>query len=246
MAIKGGNEAANEQGPRWPARLISLCRGLQSAGDGAARESLLGEAWVLLKAALLRYLRYHAAGFGQVTAEDIEDIASQKTFDLLRKAEIGEWDLSGRHPSEVKGFLSRVARNGLLNLLKKIQREPTSDPTLDSGRESAFGAAGAELHAPPEQLVECQEFVQALQRCVERLNERSRLIWFLRVCCEMSSKEIAKHPRVGGLQPSHVDVLMQRGRQKIKDCMEAGGFQPQDMPQGAFTVLWKTILLEMP
>jgi DNA-directed RNA polymerase specialized sigma24 family protein len=86
--------------------------------------------------------------------------------------------------------------------------------------------------------VERKEFVEALRHCTERLKVRARFAWFLRVFHEMSSKEIATHPAVR-LKVSHVDVLLQRSRKAIRDCMERRGFEPKDMPSGAFVELWQ-------
>jgi hypothetical protein len=54
----------------------------------------------------------------------------------------------------------------------------------------------------------------------------------------MRTKEIAAHPRVG-LKPGHVDVLMQRARSGIRECMQQKGYQPQDMLPGTFVELWR-------
>ncbi len=237
---------SNHEIPRWPSRLREVCAELQSPRAGSRRDALIGEAWVLVKAAMSRYLRYHAARYGSVTAEDIEDLASQKTFDLLRKVELREWDLDGRQESEIQGFLSRVARNGLINVLRKGSREVHTNG--ENRSEQPVEASDGDLHMSeehrPDVALERQEFVRELQRCVALLNERAQRVWFLRVFCEMSSKQIASHPDVR-LEPGHVDVLMQRSRSKVKECMASKGLKPEDMPPGTFTALWKAVLLRM-
>jgi DNA-directed RNA polymerase specialized sigma24 family protein len=87
--------------------------------------------------------------------------------------------------------------------------------------------------------VERRDFAQALRGCAEELKPRSRLVWFLRIFCSMSSKEIAVHPEVK-IKASHVDVLMQRARDAVRDCMRRKGYKPQDMPPGTFVEIWKT------
>jgi DNA-directed RNA polymerase specialized sigma24 family protein len=96
---------------------------------------------------------------------------------------------------------------------------------------------------PPDVLVERREFAQALRECARRLQPRSRLIWFFRVFYGMSSKQIAVHPEIA-LQAAHVDVLLQRVRHAVRECMHANGFEPRDMPPGTFTELWKEFHLD--
>ena len=59
----------------------------------------------------------------------------------------------------------------------------------------------------------------------------------------MPSKDIAVHPELC-LKASYVDVLLQRVRQAIRDCMLRKGFEAQDMPPGTFAELWGAFRLE--
>src|SRR5215831_4111430 len=98
-------------GPRWPLRLVALCRKLapMSPGMRAADAEGRSEAWVLLRDALLRFLRHHASQAKEVTQEDLEDLASAKALDLVSRAELGTWALDGRTVGEVGAYLSAVA-----------------------------------------------------------------------------------------------------------------------------------------
>jgi DNA-directed RNA polymerase specialized sigma24 family protein len=91
---------------------------------------------------------------------------------------------------------------------------------------------------PPDAAVERKEFVGALLRCIERMDQRSRRIWFFRVFYDFSSKDIAVHPDIN-LKASHVDVLLQRSRKAIRECMQSQNYDAHDMPPGTFTELWK-------
>jgi hypothetical protein len=53
----------------------------------------------------------------------------------------------------------------------------------------------------------------------------------------MPSKEIALHPEVK-LKIGHVDVILQRSREAIRNCMKHKGFETGHMPPGTFTELW--------
>jgi DNA-directed RNA polymerase specialized sigma24 family protein len=85
--------------------------------------------------------------------------------------------------------------------------------------------------------VERREFARALRKCAEALDARSRLIWFFRVFYSMATKDIAIHPNID-LKTGHVDVLLQRARKAIRKCMQSSGFDPNEIPRGAFAELW--------
>jgi RNA polymerase sigma factor (sigma-70 family) len=188
----------------------------------------------------MRYLRQYSPPAHGVATADLEDIAAQKSLDLLRKGEQGEWDPTGRNPGEITNFLATVARNGLLDFVRKDRRhvhpDPDGDPVWETQELASRGGANEE--APPNLQVERREFVEVLRGCADELQARSRRVWFFRVFLEMSSKEIACHPEVM-LKPGNVDVILQRAREAVRDCMARKGYDPQDMPPGTFSELWR-------
>jgi RNA polymerase sigma factor (sigma-70 family) len=236
-----------EPEPRWPARLKELSQDLRSPRDQSSQDRARGEAWLLLGSALHRYLRSHAARYGQVSWEDMEDIAAEKSLDLLRKMELEKWEVWNKPPSKVKAYISTVARNGLCDRLKEMGRRV--EPADEEQPEWEVGQAGlgppTSSTDPPDVRVERNEFVEALRKCVEQLKSRSRLVWFLRVFYEMPSRKIAVHPAVR-LKTNHVDVILQRSRQKVGECMGRQGFDVGDMPPGSFAEMWRTFPLEWP
>ncbi len=231
--------------PRWPLRLAELCLEFRDSPSEKTLEVARSEAWELLNASISKYLRIHCARLGAVSREDLEDIAAEKSLDLLCKAESGVWDISSRPASDIRGFLSKVARNGLVDVLRQAGRrvEPQDGdrPEWDVGEtaeETTLGTSDS-----PDALIERREFAGALRRCAENLNPRSRRIWFFRVFFNLSSREIAAHPEIR-LKGTHVDVLLQRTREAVRDCMRKRGFDPGDMPPGVFVELWKAFRLD--
>jgi hypothetical protein len=61
----------------------------------------------------------------------------------------------------------------------------------------------------------------------------------------MSSKRIAVHPEIL-LKPGHVDVLLQRARKAIRDCMTKKHQDPEEIPPGAFAEIWAAFEAEEP
>jgi len=234
--------------PLWPTRLRRACEQVGQLREGAARDEARGEVWLILNAVISRFLRGHARTLGRISAQDREDIAAQKSLDLLRRIEQGTWDMEEREPAEIAGFLSQVARYGLLDFLRADRRrkDPPPPREMDSEGMSEWappddpGIPRAPLGTtePPDLRVERREYVRALRQCVAHLTDRARRIWFFRVLCSMPSKEIASHPDVR-LKSGHVDVVLQRARQAMRECMEQQGYEPRDMPPGTFVELWR-------
>lgn len=218
--------------PQWANRLRNLCD--RTAEDTAPPSR--AEAWQIVYFNLSRYLRYHSARLGRIDPDDIADIASQKTLELMHKVDMSLGPLVELPAERISGFLSTVARNGLITFLKKAGRTVT-----ESGGDELTGAMRAESSdGGPAALLESREYARALCACVQVLEERARTLWFFRVCYDMSSRDIAGHPRVK-MSPSHVDVALHRVRQAVRNCMRKNGYETDRMPPGTFAALWQVL-----
>ncbi len=223
--------------PAWATELAGICTTISSTSADSDRGHVRDRLWLILRLALLRYLRMHGARFGSVRPEDLEDLGAQKSLELLDRIVSGAQDLGGRTGAQIAAFLSVAARNAVLDLAKRDGRlvrpephewerqahGPTSDPNQTSEAEARIDAA---------------EFTRDLLRCLGGLQPRSRLIWFFRAFYEMSSREIAAHPRIG-LAFAHVDVLMQRNRDAIQKCLAQAGHESGHIPAGAYALVWE-------
>ena len=229
--------------PHWPSRVGDLCRELKTAPNPQARNALQGELWVLLHLALHRYLAFHSRKVGRFSREDLEDVAAQKSLELLRGAECGSWEPSTRSPGEIASYVSSVARNGLVDHARRTQRDAAVTRAESSDPDAADPDALASRAEGPEAVTECHEFARALRDCAETLSARSRTMWFFRVFYDMATKEIAGHPEIG-LKPGHVDVVLQRCRDAIRDCMKRKGHTTDALPPGTFVELWRSFRAE--
>lgn len=218
---------------RWPLELARLQSAILAAGDDAARDAARGEVWRLLFQALTRFLRFHSRTARGADPAVLEDIAADKALDLLLRAESGAWDLAGRTAGEIAGYVSRTARFGWIDHAQRASRFTAEAEGLERGapghlstsRESAADRA------------EAREFTAALRGCVEALPARGRRVWFFRAYYEMNSRDIAAHPLVG-VNAAHVDVLVQRARGALRDCLLAKGHVLEGEPSTAFIDLW--------
>jgi RNA polymerase sigma factor (sigma-70 family) len=187
-------------------------------------------------------MRVQSRRLGYVAEADLDDIASQKALELLRRFDQEGWSLADGAPGEVRAFLARVARNGLVDHLRRTGRR--AEETLDEVRELRTDdlPGSSEELAAPDARVERSRFVDALVDCAGRLKPRDRTVWIFRAFYGMSSKEIARHPEVR-LKPAHVDVLLKRVRDSLRACMKQKGYVPGDMPPGSFAAIWAAFRL---
>jgi DNA-directed RNA polymerase specialized sigma24 family protein len=92
--------------------------------------------------------------------------------------------------------------------------------------------------ARPEDLIAAREFSLARRECVEHLAPRARQAWFRRVFLERPSREIAG---ALALSPAHVDVVVQRARAALRECMRRQGHPDAEMRPGAFVEIWASL-----
>lgn len=239
---------AQSAGLKWTESFTGFCGDLRNPSEAPVRQKAREKAWLLLNSAISEYLRFHTRRLGSASREDLEDIAADKSLDLLRKIELKVWDPTARSPSEITGFLSKVARNGLVDKLREegrrveiaTEEQPEWDPDL------SVLETPDDTRRPPDpasNLLESKEIARVLRQCTEELDPRSRLVWFLRVFCQLSSKETAVHPQVS-LRSSHVDVILHRARNSLRECLLSKGCEPGDLPPGTFVELWEVCRLD--
>ena len=218
--------------PRWPLHVTEAATALHGAKP-AARSEARAALWPLLHAALFASLRAQAGRVATVRNEDLEDMASQKALELLVQAEEGTWDPRGRADHEVAGYLAKVARHALIDFARRRGREA---PEFDDAEAWAVAIAESVPEpARPEDMLVAREFARALRDCSAALAPRARSAWFRRVFLERPSREIAARL---GVNVAHVDVIVQRARAALRECMQAKGHPDTELKPGAFVEIW--------
>ena len=225
-----------EPDPRWPEKLLDLCRDLRETTSNDRRNRVLGELWVLAFAAVSRYARYHAQS-GIIDPEDLKDIAAEKAMAFLQHAGEPAWSNGSTHPGQVCSYFSTLAHNGLMDHFRSRRR--WVPPAV---AENVRDIKSVTPH--PEAVVARRQFVEALNDCVGELPTKARAGWFLRVLLNMSTSDIAHHPSVQMKVPA-VDMMLSRARKSVRDRMREKGFEPQDIPPGTLTSLWLSVRVEL-
>jgi RNA polymerase sigma factor (sigma-70 family) len=221
---------------QWPDRIRTLALAWQHSPDVDQRSRIMVDLWPLVHATLARYVRLHGESIGRVNAEEARDIASEKSVAFLRNLENNTRDLDALHTFQIRSYLSVLARNGLVDALRRSSRRSAHEvPEIKrAGVQLAPDSDGAEVN------VRYREFQRALCQCVEETTPRARLVWFLRMFLDMPSKTIAVHPGVGMTPPS-VDMMLSRMRKTVRECMMTKGFNSDDAPPGTFMALWELL-----
>lgn len=224
----------------WPQRIIELASRL-IARDADLETRIVPELWRCLHVKLLQHGRAQSRRLGALPVQDLEEMASRKALDLLNRIDSGEWDAARASPAEVVGFVSTVAHNGVVDALRRHSRH-TRIPLEDwmDGEGAAEWPTTPEQ--PPDGGLDRREFAEALVACAAHLRPTHRRIWIFRVFYDMSSKQIARHPEVE-LKASHVDVVLQRVRQRLRTCMQSRGLETHRLPPGSFAALWSAFRL---
>ena len=217
----------------WPERIHALSQEWKQSGSREHAAKVLRELWPLVNAAVARYVRLHCHSYGYVDAEDIRDIASDKSAAFIRSLENGQRDLADLKAPQLCSYLSVLARNGLVDTLRRSERTHGRDAQSQHsvGAPLAPEADGAEIS------MRNAEFLRAISHCVGALTFRAQTVWFLRAFLDLPSKTIATHPDVQMTSPA-VDMMLSRTRKSLRDCMEKKGFNSDDAPPGTFVALW--------
>jgi len=235
MSFVAPNTPPPEDQARWPERLRTLSLAWRDAATEEARKRIASELWVLLNAALTRYIRLHTQSYGRLDPEDVRDIASEKSAAFLRNLSNGARDMREIDSSQLRSYISVLARNGLVDALRKTHRKSERElHEEEEGTPVAPESDGAEIN------LRHQEFLKAICACVSSLTPRAQTGWFLRAFLDMPSKLIASHPEVH-MAPSAVDMMLSRTRKSLRECMETKGFNSDDAPPGTFVALWELL-----
>lgn len=231
--------SAPEPHARWPERIIEIAHAWPVSPGDDAREDLVGEFWLLLNAALARYLRIHSLRFQGGNTEDLEDIASEKTLGLLRRFDRGAWDPREYAPAALAGFISTTARNGLIDHHRVVSSKRSRAEVTSLPEAPAHGPSSS-----PELAVDRQQFAESVRHCALAMTPRARTVWFLRALLGLPSRVVAAHPAVR-MKVGAVDMMMSRCRHHMAQCMRSQGFQSADIPPGVLPTLWEAFRAEI-
>ncbi|MEP6939614.1 MAG: sigma-70 family RNA polymerase sigma factor [Rudaea sp.] len=154
-------------------------------------------------------------------------LAEDCVSDVLTQAYERRASFEGR--SSLKTWLTAILKNRIVDLLRKQWREqPLDEPGEegDDALERLFDSAGHYVNKPhdagdPADLAQQDDFLAAVQRCVDRLPKRTGQLFVMREVFGSDTAELCKDLQITA---SNVWVQLYRARMMLRTCLEQGGF----------------------
>lgn len=170
-----------------------------------------------LEAAIRRYSPYVSAVIGNqlgrfAVAEDIEELAADVFVALWQAAKTLRTD-------QLRGWLGRVARNRTISFLRKqhLQYVSDEDCLLIEPRDA-------------QALLEAKERNARLRAALQALSPEDRELFLRRYFYNQTAEQIARETHKNA---STVRSRLARGRQVLKQQLEQGGVQLEDLDTDA-------------
>ena len=173
------------------------------------------------RAYLLRYASL------QLRSPEAAEDAVQET---LLAALAGGSGFAGR--SNLRTWLTGILKHKIVDAIRRSSREQPLEPD-ESGDEmgefdALFKQNGHWVDRPPawddpDAALERQQFLAALEKCLEGLPKRTARAFLMREHLGCDTGEICQEL---GVTPTHCWVLLYRARMALGQCLEQGWFGP--------------------
>src|SRR5262249_48620163 len=130
--------------------------------------------------------------------------------------------------SQLKTWLVAILKHKVVDQLRRHTRESTilSDEDGTDVDELLFKADGHWRAAPreagdPEPSLGQRQFLEVLDRCMDRLPSTQGLVFMMREWLELGTDEICKELSITS---TNLWVLLHRARLRLRDCLQQGWF----------------------
>ncbi len=216
---------------RWPLQLRDLVREWQAASDPGKAAALRDRTWVLLYGVVACFIRGRGRTLPSLLA-DLPDVAAEKALDLMRQLDSRAWNPARATPEQVRAYVALAVKHALIDLARLHDSH-----SLESGTHQAPEGSAAPVQ---DAAIDGKSYAAAIVACLSRLTARNRAAWCFRVLLEMTTDQIARHPRVC-MKPGAVDVMLFRARAAMRRCLADSGVDTATMPPGTYVHLWEAI-----
>ncbi len=156
-------------------------------------------------------------------------LAEDLVQDTLLSALKSYKNFQGR--STIKTWLIAILKNKIIDQIRKKSRQKEDLGSKDDISELpaiGFGSHGIwNVYVPnwagsPDKVLEDQEFLNALRGCFQKLPERSRRAFELKLMEDKDSEEICKDLDIG---QSNLWVILHRARLALRECIELNWYR---------------------
>jgi len=164
-----------------------------------------------LRPYLLRYASLQLRDKAQ--AED----AVQET---LLAALAAEKSFAGR--SNLRTWLTGILKHKIVDQIRRSTKEQAVETVDVDELDALFDQTGHWREAPqawPDRVLESNQFLAALQKCLEALPARTAQVFMMREHLGHKTDEICKEL---GITATHCWVLLYRARMALRECLQKG------------------------
>lgn len=153
-----------------------------------------------------------------------EDVVSETMLAILEKPASFE----GR--STLRTYATGVLKFKIIDVLRRQGREvgitPGDDQSLDDAIDALFDASGHYVEPPaawqqPDAAMHQQQFMSALQQCIEALPPRLARVFMAREWLEQEVDEICGEL---GITANNCGVMLYRARMQLRECLSQTWF----------------------
>ena len=176
-----------------------------------------------------RWLQEYGDALFRFAVRQLHDVAHAEDMvqETLLAAFQARASYSG-HASE-KTWLTGILKHKIIDFIRKQVRESTvddinalSDRTADSGEDDLFDERGRWIHPPqdwgnPHKALHNHQFIEAFERCLERLKPAHARIFSLKELLGQSIDEICKELDITA---TNCSVILYRARMGLRRCLE--------------------------
>lgn len=155
--------------------------------------------------------------------------------DIVQEAFLGVWKSLDRfnNQSSVKTWVFRILNNKIAdyhrNRFKEQSLIKNNEPTSDIDSLVYFDNTGSwsSAHVPSswmsnESDFNKKEFADVVNRCMEKLPVKSRVVFEMKFIEEKKAEEICQ---VLGITPTNLWQLIHRGKLQMRNCLEVNWFK---------------------
>lgn len=176
-----------------------------------------------------RWLQEHGDYLYRYALRRLRDSAQAE--DMVQETLLAAWQAIGGYIGQVaeKTWLTGILKHKIIDCLRKQIRESPveditalSDSAAQSGIDQLFDARGHWVTPPqnwgsPHKMLENRQFIDALQRCLERLKPTLARVFTLKEISGNSNEQICDEL---GISAGNCGVLLYRARMGLRQCLE--------------------------
>lgn len=135
--------------------------------------------------------------------------------------------------SSLRTYATGILKHKVVDAMRRhgreVQIDAGEDGSIDDALDALFLEDGHWREKPtawcaPEQLLEEREFIETVQRCIERLPARLASVFMLREWHDQDTDEVCKEL---GITANNCHVMLFRSRMILRECLQKTWFQPQ-------------------